>query len=64
LDATLAELQTRAVPIFAGPMQIDRIGQRIALIRDPVGTIIELTQPVRGTAGRVGSIASWARRLP
>jgi predicted enzyme related to lactoylglutathione lyase len=46
LDATLAELRSRGVAVFAGPMQIDRIGQRIAFIRDTVGTIIELTQPV------------------
>jgi catechol 2,3-dioxygenase-like lactoylglutathione lyase family enzyme len=50
LEATLAELRTRNVPIFAGPMQIDRIGQRIAFIRDTVGTIIEFTQSVPATS--------------
>jgi catechol 2,3-dioxygenase-like lactoylglutathione lyase family enzyme len=44
LDATLQELADRDVPVFAGPMQIDHIGQRIAFVRDPVGTIIEITQ--------------------
>jgi catechol 2,3-dioxygenase-like lactoylglutathione lyase family enzyme len=44
LDATVAELTRRDVPIFAGPMTVDRIGQRIAFVRDNVGTIIELTQ--------------------
>ncbi len=47
LDATLTELRARDVAVFAGPMHIDRIGQRIAFIRDPVGTIIELTQSVQ-----------------
>lgn len=46
LEATLEELMTRDVPIFAGPLQIDAIGQRIAFVRDSVGTIIELTQPL------------------
>jgi catechol 2,3-dioxygenase-like lactoylglutathione lyase family enzyme len=46
LESTLAELADREVPVFAGPMQIDRIGQRIAFVRDNVGTVIELTQTV------------------
>lgn len=50
LDATLAELRARAVPLFAGPMQNDHIGQRIAFIRDPAGTIIEFTQSVPATS--------------
>ncbi|MFG1610964.1 VOC family protein [Actinoplanes sp. NPDC049265] len=46
LDATVSELKRREVPIFAGPMTIDRIGRRIAFVRDNVGTVIELTQPL------------------
>jgi catechol 2,3-dioxygenase-like lactoylglutathione lyase family enzyme len=46
LARTLAFLADREVPVFAGPMQIDRIGQRIAFVRDNVGTVIELTQRV------------------
>jgi hypothetical protein len=37
-----ARLQARGVAPFAGPLQIDPIGQRIAFIVDNVGTIIEL----------------------
>lgn len=46
LESTLVDLAEREVPVFAGPMHIDRIGQRIAFIRDDVGTVIELTQAV------------------
>jgi catechol 2,3-dioxygenase-like lactoylglutathione lyase family enzyme len=46
LEGALADLADREVPVFAGPLQIDRIGQRIAFVRDNVGTIIELTQTV------------------
>jgi catechol 2,3-dioxygenase-like lactoylglutathione lyase family enzyme len=49
LARTLAFLADREVPVFAGPMQIDRIGQRIAFVRDNVGTVIELTQRVPGS---------------
>jgi catechol 2,3-dioxygenase-like lactoylglutathione lyase family enzyme len=45
LDAVLNQLDAQGVRSFAGPMQIDAIGQRIAFVLDPVGTIIELTTP-------------------
>ncbi len=43
LDDVLAQLLARDVTPIAGPMRIDRIGQRIAFVTDNVGTIIELT---------------------
>lgn len=43
LDEVLADLATRGVDPAAGPMQVDQIGQRIAFIKDNVGTVIELT---------------------
>lgn len=46
LDDVLAQLRARDVLPFAGPMQIDRIGRRIAFITDNVGTIIELTASI------------------
>jgi catechol 2,3-dioxygenase-like lactoylglutathione lyase family enzyme len=46
LESTLKDLADRDVLVFAGPMLIDQIGQRIAFVRDNVGTIIELTQTV------------------
>lgn len=46
LDDTLTQLQSRGVTPFAGPMQIDAIGQRIAFLLDPVGTVIELMAAV------------------
>lgn len=46
LDDVLAQLQARDVVPFAGPMPVDRIGQRIAFIADNLGTIIELTAAV------------------
>ncbi len=46
VDDVLAQLRGRGVVPLAGPMQIDRIGQRIAFITDNVGTIIELTASI------------------
>jgi hypothetical protein len=46
LDDTLAQLQLRGVTPFAGPMQVEVIGKRIAFVLDNVGTIIEMMAPV------------------
>ena len=46
LDAALAHLASHDVQPFAGPMQIDAIGQRIAFVLDEVGTIVELMAPI------------------
>ena len=46
LDAALAHLSSHDVQPFAGPMQIDAIGQRIAFVLDEVGTIVELMAPI------------------
>lgn len=45
LDATLAELRDRDVPLIGGPMDVPVIGQRIAFVTDNLGNIIEFTQP-------------------
>ncbi|BCJ47545.1 hypothetical protein GCM10010168_19030 [Actinoplanes ianthinogenes] len=50
LEATLAELDRRGVSLFAGPLTVEKIGQRFAFIRDNLGTIIELTDGVRPAA--------------
>lgn len=46
LDEALRVLAERGVAVFAGPVQVDAAGRRIAFVRDPVGTVIELSQPV------------------
>jgi catechol 2,3-dioxygenase-like lactoylglutathione lyase family enzyme len=44
LDGTLAELEARGVEIFAEPFDVEPIGQRLALIKDNSGNVIELAQ--------------------
>ena len=44
LDGTLAELEARGVEILAEPFDVDPIGQRLALIKDNSGNVIELAQ--------------------
>ncbi|MEU5964555.1 VOC family protein [Micromonospora parva] len=46
LDAAIAELDRRGVALFAGPMTVEKSGQRFAFIRDNIGTIIEITDAV------------------
>jgi catechol 2,3-dioxygenase-like lactoylglutathione lyase family enzyme len=44
LDGTLAELEARGVEILAEPFDVEPIGQRLALIKDNSGNVIELAQ--------------------
>jgi catechol 2,3-dioxygenase-like lactoylglutathione lyase family enzyme len=46
LDGTLTELAARGVEIFAAPFVVEPIGQRLALIKDHSGNVIELAQAV------------------
>jgi catechol 2,3-dioxygenase-like lactoylglutathione lyase family enzyme len=46
LDSTLAELGARGVEILAEPFVVEPIGQRLALIKDNSGKVIELAQAV------------------
>lgn len=43
VDAIVAELDARGVPVIAGPFTAAGVGRRIAFVTDPVGTIIELS---------------------
>lgn len=45
LDATVAHLRDRDVPLIGGPIDVPVIGQRIAFIADNLGNIIEFTEP-------------------
>ncbi len=46
LDKTVEELRDREVTVFAEPFVVDPIGQRLAMIKDNSGNIIELAQAV------------------
>jgi glyoxylase I family protein len=46
LDATLRELRARDVQVFAEPFVVEPIGQRLAMIKDNSGNVIELAQAV------------------
>jgi catechol 2,3-dioxygenase-like lactoylglutathione lyase family enzyme len=46
LDEVLAELRARGVAVFAEPFVVEPIGQRLAMVRDNSGNIIELAQAV------------------
>jgi catechol 2,3-dioxygenase-like lactoylglutathione lyase family enzyme len=45
LDAIVAQVRDRGVPLIGGPMEVPVIGQRIAFITDNLGNIIEFTEP-------------------
>jgi catechol 2,3-dioxygenase-like lactoylglutathione lyase family enzyme len=45
LDAIVAQVSDRGVPLIGGPMEVPVIGQRIAFITDNLGNIIEFTEP-------------------
>jgi catechol 2,3-dioxygenase-like lactoylglutathione lyase family enzyme len=53
LDAAVSRLLELDVPLI-GSMEIPEIGQRIALVTDNVGTIIELAEPGTWPSGRNG----------
>ncbi|HEY0260106.1 MAG TPA: VOC family protein [Lacisediminihabitans sp.] len=44
LDATVAGLKDKGVAILAEPFEVEPIGQRLAMIHDNSGNIIELAQ--------------------
>jgi catechol 2,3-dioxygenase-like lactoylglutathione lyase family enzyme len=46
LEGTLAELEARGVEILADPFVVEPIGQRLAMIKDNSGNVIELAQAV------------------
>jgi catechol 2,3-dioxygenase-like lactoylglutathione lyase family enzyme len=46
MDGTLTELGARGVEILAEPFVVEPIGQRLALIKDNSGNVIELAQAV------------------
>jgi len=46
LDGTLAELEARGVETFADPFLVEPIGQRLAMIKDNSGNVIELAQAI------------------
>ncbi|MFJ9712099.1 VOC family protein [Streptomyces sp. NPDC101234] len=46
LDKSVEELRSRGVTIFAEPFVVDPIGQRLAMIKDNSGNVIELAQAV------------------
>lgn len=46
LDKTVEELRNRGVTIFAEPFVVDPIGQRLAMVKDNSGNVIELAQAV------------------
>jgi len=46
LDETVEELRGRGVTVFAEPFVVDPIGQRLAMIKDNSGNVIELAQAV------------------
>jgi catechol 2,3-dioxygenase-like lactoylglutathione lyase family enzyme/quinol monooxygenase YgiN len=46
LDKSVEELRGRGVTIFAEPFVVDPIGQRLAMIKDNSGNVIELAQAV------------------
>jgi 4-hydroxyphenylpyruvate dioxygenase-like putative hemolysin len=52
VDAAIAELGNRGVPLIGGPMDIDAIQQRVAFITDNLGNIIELMTPGSWLAGQ------------
>jgi hypothetical protein len=45
-DATVAALRKREVEIFAEPFVVEPIGQRLAMIKDNSGNVIELAQAI------------------
>lgn len=46
LDAALAELRRRGVGVFAEPFEVHPISQRLALIEDNSGNLIELAEAI------------------
>ncbi|WP_433178232.1 VOC family protein [Actinoallomurus sp. CA-150999] len=46
LDKSVEELRSRGVTVFAEPFVVDPIGQRLAMIKDNSGNVIELAQAV------------------
>lgn len=51
LDAAVAGLRERGVPLIGGPMEISATGRRIAFVTDNVGTVIELSGPATAAPG-------------
>ena len=45
LDAVLAELAEREVPLFGEPFVVEEIGCRLAFLEDNAGNLIELSAP-------------------
>lgn len=46
LDATVAALKAKGVDFLAEPFEVEPIGQRLAMIRDNSGYIVELAQAI------------------
>ena len=45
LDATLAELAEREVPLLGEPFVVEEIGRRLAFVQDNAGNLLELSAP-------------------
>ena len=45
LDATLAELAERDVPLLGEPFVVAEIGRRLAFVQDNAGNLLELSAP-------------------
>ena len=45
LDATLAELAERGVPLLGEPFVVEAIGRRLAFVQDNAGNLLELSAP-------------------
>ncbi len=46
VERTLAQLRERGVEVFAEPFVIEPIGQRLAMVKDNSGNVIELAQDI------------------
>jgi lactoylglutathione lyase/glyoxylase I family protein len=51
VDATLAELRRRGVPVVTEPFELPAISRRLAFIADPWGNLIELAQVLPAAPG-------------
>jgi catechol 2,3-dioxygenase-like lactoylglutathione lyase family enzyme len=48
IDETVEALRNRGVEVFAEPFVVEPIGQRLAMVKDNSGNIIELAQAIEG----------------